>query len=104
MINNGDLNVVISAPIKVNYSIEGDSVLVKWKHPHGTGRKQPRHGYYVAVQEILKRTRLGAPDFVHVERNILSVNIKGLKPATVYEMKVVASCRNDCLCEEPRNA
>lgn len=80
---------VLSAPTKVRYSIEGDSVLVKWKHPHGAGDEQPAHGYYVVVQEILKKTRLDAPDFVHVEKNALSVNIKGLKPKTVYEMKVL---------------
>lgn len=70
----------------MSYSIQGDSVLVKWKHPHG---KEPLHGYYVAVQEILKKLQLDAPDFVHVGRNVLSAKIKGLKPAATYEMKVL---------------
>ena len=73
----------------MSYSIEGDSVLVKWKHSHG---EEPAHGYYVAVQEILKKLRLDAPDFVHVGRNVLSVKIKGLKPAATYEIKVAEPC------------
>ena len=77
--------LALRAPHEVSYSIEGDSVLVKWKHSHG---EEPVHGYYVAVQEIRKKLRLDAPDFVHVGRNILSVRIKGLKPAATYEMKV----------------
>lgn len=59
-------------------------MLVKWNHP----REEPIHGYYVSVQEILKKFRLDAPDFVHVEKNVLSVKIRGLKPAAIYEMKV----------------
>lgn len=77
----------LSAPSSVSFSIQGDSVLVKWKHTHGAGEK-PTHGYYVIVQEILKKLRLDAPDFVHVDRNVMSVKIKGLKPAAAYEIKV----------------
>ena len=40
------------------------------------------------MQEILKKLRLDAPDFVHVDRNVMSVKIKGLKPSATYEMKV----------------
>ena len=40
------------------------------------------------MQEIQKKLRLDAPDFVHVDRNVMSVKIKGLKPAAAYEMKV----------------
>ena len=75
----------LSAPSSVSFSIQGDSVLVKWKHPRG---EEPTHGYYVIVQEIQKKLRLDAPDFVHVDRNVMSVKIKGLKPAAAYEMKV----------------
>lgn len=75
----------LSAPSSVSFSIQGDSVLVKWKHLRG---EEPTHGYYVIVQEILERLRLDAPDFVHVDRNVMSVKIKGLKPAAAYEMKV----------------
>ena len=69
----------------MSYRIQGDSVQVKWKHPHG---EEPVHGYYVVVQEILKKLKLDAPDFVHVGRYVQSVNIKGLKPAATYEAKV----------------
>ena len=89
MTNNILLCTALSAPSEVSYSIEGDSVLVKWKHSHG---EEPLHGYYVAVQEILKKLRLDAPDFVHVGRNVLSVKIKGLKPAATYEIKVEQLC------------
>ena len=64
-------------------------MLVKWKHPRG---EEPLHGYYVSVQEILKKLRLDAPDFVHVGKSVLSIKIKGLKPAATYEMKVDKSC------------
>ena len=67
----------------------GDSVQVKWKHSREMGRQEPTHGYYVTVQEVLKKLRLGAPDFVHVDSNVMSVMIKGLKPDATYEMKVV---------------
>ena len=72
---------------------------VKWKHPHGQDGEEPTHGYYLTIQEILKKLKLDAPDFVHVERNVMSVRIRGLKPASTYEIKarlqrIIIMCRN----------
>lgn len=86
MIDN--FTTALSPPSGVAASIQGDSVLVKWKQTVLQDGDKPTHGYYVTVQEILKKLILGAPDFVHVERNVMSARIRGLKPATAYEIKV----------------
>lgn len=78
-------NTGLCPPYAVNHSIVGDYVLIKWKHSHS---KEPLHGYYVSVQEVLNKKRLGSPDFVYVEQDVHSTRIQGLKPDAVYEMKV----------------
>ena len=92
-----NLPTVLSAPSGVTCSVQGDSVQVKWKHPHGQDGEEPTHGYYVTVQEILKKLRLDAPDFVHVERNVMSVRIRGLKPASTYEIKARLLYKMKCI-------
>ena len=63
-----------------------DRVSVKWEHQL---EDEPVHGYYVSVQEVQKGLKLGTPDFVHVESGTHAVNIRGLKPKRIYEMKVI---------------
>ena len=76
----------LTEPYEVTWRVVRDYVLVKWEHQL---EDEPVHGYYVSVQEIQKGLRLGTPDFVHVGSRTYAVDIRGLKPRKIYEMKVV---------------
>ena len=75
----------LTAPYSVTARIKKDTIIVTWKH---TVKDEPIHGYYISVQEVSKDLKLGAPDFVHVKKDVRTVAIRGAKPKAVYEMKV----------------
>ena len=60
-------------------------MLIQWSY---SSTQEPVDGYYVSVQEVLNKKRLGSPDFVHIEPDVHTAEIQGLKPDAVYEMKV----------------
>ena len=75
----------LTAPYEVTGRVKKDYVFVKWEHQL---EDEPVHGYYVSVQEIQQGLRLGTPDFVHVRSGTHAVDIRGLKPKSIYEIKV----------------
>ena len=75
----------LNRPYHIRWHIQGDTVVLNWKYRKSS---PPPLGYYVQVQESLTKKPLGSLNFVRVDDNSHSVEITGLKPHSLYHMKV----------------
>ena len=75
----------MTAPRDVTWSIVKEHVTVRWRHQH---KNEPLRYYFVSVREVLKGRKLNTPKFVRVKRGVRVASIRGLKPRSLYEIKV----------------
>ena len=74
----------LKAPYNINYKIEGDALIVSWKYR----RLKSKVGFYIEIQETATSNEKFPINYVKVEKGSSFVEIRGLKPKTIYNLKV----------------
>ena len=75
----------LQRPYRVRWYIEKSALIVSWEHKSGS--KGPPKGFYIQLQELVKKGEHGPPDYVQV-KNSHGVKVYGLKPNAQYALKV----------------
>lgn len=75
----------LQRPYRVRWYIEKSALIVSWKHKSGS--KSAPMGFYIQLQELIKKDEHGPPDYVQV-KNSHTAKVYGLKPNAQYALKV----------------
>ena len=73
-----------NTPFNVNYKIQGDALIVSWEYR----RLKSKVGFYIEIQEAATSDENFPINYVKVQEGSSSVEIRGLKPKALYNLKV----------------